>query len=74
VVVVAQALVAWLAQRWDAGVAERLGAGALLPCARALAERNGAERQRAVAAERGVRGLAAWQAARYADALPAPLG
>jgi glutamate---cysteine ligase / carboxylate-amine ligase len=120
VVVVAQALVAWLAQRFDAGerlptaprwrieenrfaalrhgldgeladlehgtraparerlralldelapVAERLGAGALLPQARALAERNGAIRQREVAAERDVRGLVAWQAERYGDAL-----
>jgi carboxylate-amine ligase len=123
VVVVAQALVAWLAQRFDAGeplpvapgwrieenrfsalrhgldgeladlesgermgtrarllalldaltpVAERLGAGALLPHAHALVERNGATRQRAVAAERGVRGLAAWMAERYGDPLPAP--
>jgi len=123
VVVVAQALVAWLAERYDAGeqlpiapgwrieenrfnalrhgldgeladldsgerlatrarlgallerlapVAERLGAGALLPHARALVERNGAIAQRAVAAERGVRGLAAWMAERYGDPLPAP--
>jgi glutamate---cysteine ligase / carboxylate-amine ligase len=121
VVVVAQALVAWLAERYDAGeplpvapawrieenrfnalrhgldgeladladgeraptrerlgalldtlapVAARLGAGALLPYARALAERNGAIRQRAVAAERGVRGLAAWMAERYGEPLP----
>jgi len=120
VIVVAQALVAWLAERYDAGeplpaapgwrieenrfsalrngldgeladlergertptrerlaalldtltpVAERLGAGALLPHARALAQRNGAIRQRAVAAEQGVRGLAAWMAERYGDPL-----
>lgn len=50
-----------------APVAERLGAAELLPCARALAERNGAIRQRAVAAERGLRGLVAWQADRFAD-------
>ncbi|HEX4804363.1 MAG TPA: YbdK family carboxylate-amine ligase [Conexibacter sp.] len=121
VVVLAQALTAWLAQRFDAGerlpvaptwrieenrfaalrhgldadladlesgeriparerlrallgelapVAERLGAGAPLPCARALAERNGAVRQREVAARRGVRGLTAWLAERFADPLP----
>jgi glutamate---cysteine ligase / carboxylate-amine ligase len=120
VVVVAQALVAWLAERWDAGeqlpvvpvwrieenrfaalrhgldgeladlssgervparerlqalleeltpVAERLGGGALLPHARALVERNGAVRQREVAAKRGVRGLAVWMAEHYGDAL-----
>jgi glutamate---cysteine ligase / carboxylate-amine ligase len=118
VVVVAQALVAWLSERFDAGerlpvapswriaenrfaalrhgldaeladlvtgerataherlralldrlapVAERLGAGALLPHAHALAERNGAVRQREVAAEHGVRGLVAWQAACFAE-------
>jgi len=123
VVVVAQALVVWLAERFDAGeplpvatgwrieenrfdalrhgldgeladlasgertptrerlaalletlapIAERLGAGALLPYARALAERNGAIRQREIAAERGVRGLAAWMAERYGDPLPPP--
>ncbi|HEU4703743.1 MAG TPA: YbdK family carboxylate-amine ligase [Conexibacter sp.] len=122
VVVVAQALVAWLTERFDAGerlpvapswrieenrfsalrdgldgqlaelaggartparerlatlldtlapVATRLGTGDLLAHARALAERNGAVRQRAVAAERGVRGLAAWMAERYGDPLPA---
>lgn len=54
-----------------APVAERLGAAELLPYAYALAERNGAVRQREVAAARGVRGLVAWQAERYADALPA---
>jgi glutamate---cysteine ligase / carboxylate-amine ligase len=120
VAVAAQALVAWLAERWDAGerlpvvpswrieenrfsalrhgldgeladlesgkriptrerlralldalepVAARLGAAELLPHARALAERNGAVRQREVAAERGVRGLVAWQAERYGDPL-----
>jgi carboxylate-amine ligase len=122
VVVVAQALVAWLAERFDAGeplpvapgwrieenrfsalrhgldgeladlgsgerapararlaallealapAAGRLGADTLLPHARALAERNGAMRQRAVARERGVRGLVAWMAERYGDPLPA---
>jgi len=54
-----------------APVAERLGAGALLPCAYALAERNGAIRQREVAGARGVRGLAAWLAERFGDPLPA---
>jgi len=123
VVVVAQALVAWLAERWDAGealpcapswrieenrfaalrhgldgeladldsgeraparerlgalldtlapVVERLGAGALLGHARALAQRNGAVAQRAEAARRGVRGLAAWMAERYGEPLPEP--
>lgn len=122
VIVVAQALVAWLAERHDAGerlpvapawrieenrfaalrhgldgeladletgervpvrerlaalldalapVADRLGAGALLPQARALAERNGAIRQREAAAGRGVRGLTAWLAERYGEGLPA---
>ncbi len=122
VVAVAQALIAWLAERYDAGerlpvapswrieenrfaalrhgldaeladlesgerlparerlralietlapVAERLGAGALLPCAAALAERNGALRQREVAARRGMRGLTAWLAERFGDPLPA---
>lgn len=121
VVVVAQALTAWLAERFDAGerlpvapswrieenrfaalrhgldgeladlasgelvptrerlsalldelapVAQRLGAGALMRHAYALAERNGAIRQRAVAAERGVRGLAAWLAERFGEPLP----
>jgi carboxylate-amine ligase len=125
VAAVAQALVAWLAERWEAGdlhpaeaappswriaenrfaalrhgvegeladlrtgerrparerlhrlldeltpVAARLGSGALLPCARALVERNGAIRQREVAAERGLHGLVAWQAERFGDPLPA---
>ena len=122
VVAVAQALVAWLAERWDAGelppapapswriaenrfaalrfgldgeladlasgereptrerlrrlldalepVATRLGGGALLAHARALAQRNGAIRQREVAAQRGVRGLVGWMAERFADPLP----
>jgi carboxylate-amine ligase len=120
VAAVAQALVAWLAQRFDAGerlpvapswriaenrfaalrdgldaqladpwtgepraarerltalldtlapVAERLGSSALLDCAWALVERNGAIRQREIAAERGVRGLVAWQAQRFGDPL-----
>src|SRR3954468_20049253 len=42
--------------------AERLGGGAALEQARALAGRNGAERQRALAAERGPRGVVAWLA------------
>jgi len=53
-----------------APVAERLGAGALLPHAYALVERNGAVRQRVIGAERGVRGLVAWMAERYGDPLP----
>jgi carboxylate-amine ligase len=42
--------------------AERLGGAAQLEHARSLAARNGAERQRALAAERGVRGVVAWLA------------
>src|SRR4051794_19133872 len=42
--------------------AERLGGGAALEHARALAARNGAERQRALAAEHGPRGVVAWLA------------
>src|SRR5829696_4086432 len=123
VVSVAHTLVAWLAERWDAGerlpvvpswrieenrffalrhgvegeladldsgvristrerlhrlldeltpVAARLGGEELLRHARELVERNGAVRQREVAAERGVRGLVAWQAERYGDPLPEP--
>jgi len=119
----AQALVAWLAQRFDAGeplpvapdwriaenrfaalrggldaaladlqtgervparerlralldalapVAERLGAAPLLSHARALARRNGAERQREIAAQRGVHGLVAWQAEAFAAPLARP--
>lgn len=51
-------------------VAVELGAGALLPCARALIARNGASRQRELATRRGPRGLVAWLAERYADPLP----
>lgn len=49
-----------------APAAERLGGGAALEHARALAERNGAERQRALAAERGVRGVVEWLADAFA--------
>lgn len=121
VAALAQALVAWLAERWDAGerlpvapswriaenrfaalrhgvegtmadletgepvparerlgalldalepVAARLGSAALLTHARALVARNGAIRQREVAQERGLRGLVAWLADRFADPLP----
>lgn len=50
-------------------VAVALGDDPLLPYARALVERNGAVRQREVAAQRGLRGLAAWLADRYAEPL-----
>jgi gamma-glutamyl:cysteine ligase YbdK (ATP-grasp superfamily) len=40
--------------------AERLGGADELERARTLAARNGAERQRALAAERGPRGVAEW--------------
>ena len=40
--------------------AERLGGAAELVHARTLAARNGAERQRALAAERGARGVVEW--------------
>jgi carboxylate-amine ligase len=52
-------------------VAARLGSTAFLRHARALAERNGAIRQREVAARTGLRGLAAWLADRFGDPLPA---
>jgi carboxylate-amine ligase len=42
--------------------AERLGGAAELEHARTLAARNGAERQRALAAERGMRGVVEWLA------------
>ena len=45
-----------------APAAERLGGAAELEHARALVARNGAERQRAIAAEHGPRGLAEWLA------------
>jgi glutamate---cysteine ligase / carboxylate-amine ligase len=45
-----------------APVAERLGCAAELAGAHALAERNGAAAQREIAAEAGLRGLAAWLA------------
>lgn len=119
VIAIAQALVATLAERWDAGAlidadvpgwrieenrfaalrhgldadladlqtgellparerlsalideiapaAERLGCDEQLAAARALALENGAIRQRAVAAERGVDGVAGWLADRFGD-------
>jgi carboxylate-amine ligase len=45
-----------------APAAARLGGAAELEHARALAARNGAERQRALASERGVRGVVEWLA------------
>ena len=45
--------------------AERLGGAAELEHARSLAARNGAERQRALAAERGVRGVVEWLAGAF---------
>ena len=45
-----------------APAAERLGGAAELEHARTLAARNGAERQRALAAERGPRGVVEWLA------------
>lgn len=45
--------------------AERMGSAELLDHARALVAENGAVRQRAVGAERGARGLAAWLAERF---------
>lgn len=50
-----------------APAAERLGCTPRLAHARALAEQNGALRQRAVAAERGLDGLAAWLAERFGE-------
>jgi carboxylate-amine ligase len=48
-----------------APVAARLGCAAELAAARGLVERNGAVRQRAVAAERGLPGLVEWMADRF---------
>jgi carboxylate-amine ligase len=48
-----------------APVGERLGCAAELAGARELVERNGAVRQRAVAAERGLPGLVEWLAERF---------
>ena len=45
-----------------APAAEALGGAAELEHARTLAARNGAERQRALAAERGVHGVVEWLA------------
>jgi carboxylate-amine ligase len=50
-------------------IAEQLGATEPLDHAHSLAVRNGALRQRAVARERGVDGLARWLADRYGDGL-----
>jgi carboxylate-amine ligase len=47
------------------GTAARIGCPAGLDAARALVERNGAGRQRAVAAERGLPGLAEWLTERF---------
>jgi carboxylate-amine ligase len=49
-----------------APAAERLGGAAELEHARTLAARNGAERQRALAADRGVRGVVEWLAEVFA--------
>jgi glutamate---cysteine ligase / carboxylate-amine ligase len=57
-----------------APVAERLGAAEALTDARRLARRNGAARQREVAAEHGPLRLARWLADRFADGLPAQRG
>jgi hypothetical protein len=45
--------------------ARRLGCAAELDRARDLVERNGAMRQRAIAAERGLPGLGEWLAERF---------
>ncbi len=57
-----------------APVAERLGAGEALTDAARLVRRNGASRQRAVAAEHGPVGLTRWLADRFADGLPVQRG
>jgi len=51
--------------------AEELGSGAQLAAARRLAERNGAQRQRAVAERAGVRAVGPWLAERYLSDEPA---
>jgi carboxylate-amine ligase len=53
-----------------APVAERLGCAAELGDARRLVAANGAERQRRVAADRGLPGLVAWLADRFTRAQP----
>jgi carboxylate-amine ligase len=58
-------------------VAQRLGCAGELERAHYLAARNGAERQRQIARDRGLRGLADWLAERYLagtaiDVLPQP--
>ena len=50
-----------------APVAARLGCAAELDAARGLVERNGAARQRAVAAERGLPGLVEWLSDRFLE-------
>jgi glutamate---cysteine ligase / carboxylate-amine ligase len=50
-------------------VTERMGAAAELETARSLVERNGALRQREVAANGGVRALGPWLAERFSDGL-----
>lgn len=51
-----------------APTAERLGGADLLArCTRPLIERNGAQRQRAVAADQGIPAVAAWLADRFLD-------
>jgi carboxylate-amine ligase len=49
-----------------APAAERLGGGSALDHARVLAEHNGAERQRALAAQGGMRGVVEWLADAFA--------
>jgi gamma-glutamyl:cysteine ligase YbdK (ATP-grasp superfamily) len=52
---------------------DELHCSAELAHAHELAERNGAMRQRDVAAEHGVRGVAAWLADRFGDGLQVPV-
>jgi len=65
----ARELLAALLEELDP-VAARLGCADELRAARRLVDRNGAERQRAVAAERGLPGLAEWLAGRFLAAGP----
>ena len=53
-----------------APVAEGLGCASLLDRTRELAERNGAMRQREVAAGGGVRELGRWLSERFLDPIP----
>jgi carboxylate-amine ligase len=55
-----------------APVAARLGGAAELEAARELVSENGAIRQRRVAVEHGVEGVAEWLAERYAEGLSVP--